>query len=276
MQMNVGIVIIHTAEGMREKFANAAAQGFHHCQLVSWNPELWNDASAEEIIALREEFGIEITAFWCGWVGPKRWNFTEGPETLGIVPVAYRAQRVQNLLDGAAYARKLGVQDVVTHMGFIPENMSDPNYPGVVAAVKCIALELRRFGQNLLFETGQETPVVLLRLFEEIDTGNLYVNLDTANLILYGKANPVDERDVFGDYVRGVHAKDGLYPTNGRELGQEVRGGEGKADFPRLLKGLKAHGFDGSLTIEREITGEQQTLDIIETQKYLNDLIAQL
>ena len=100
--MNVGIIIGQAAQGMRESFANAAAQGFHHCQLVSWNPALWTDKSAEEIKALSAEFGVEITAFWCGWEGPKRWNFTEGPETLGIVPVAYRAVRVQNLLDGAA------------------------------------------------------------------------------------------------------------------------------------------------------------------------------
>ena len=146
--MNVGIVIIQSHEGMREKFATAAAQGFKHCQLVSWDVTTWTEESVDVIKGLCEEFGIEITAFWCGWVGPKRWNFTEGPETLGIVPVAYRAQRVQNLLDGAAYAKKLGVKDVVTHMGFIPENMSDPNYPGVVAAVKCIAQELKRNEQN--------------------------------------------------------------------------------------------------------------------------------
>ncbi len=274
--MNVGIIISHSAEGMREKFANASAQGFHHCQLTSWNPALWTDEKMEELKQLTAEYGVEITAFWCGWAGPKRWNFTEGPETLGIVPVAYRGMRVQNLLDGAAFADKLGIKDVVTHMGFIPENMTDPNYPGVVAAVKVIALDLKRREQNLLFETGQETPVVLLRLFEEINTGNLYVNLDPANLMMYGKANPVDALDVFGDYVRGVHAKDGLYPTNGRELGHEVKVGTGKANFPALLKGLKEHGFDGSLTIEREISGDQQLIDIRETQTYLQGLIDQL
>ena len=274
--MNVGIIISHSAEGMREKFANASAQGFHHCQLTSWNPALWTDEKLEELKQLTAEYGVEITAFWCGWAGPKRWNFTEGPETLGIVPVAYRGMRVQNLLDGAAFADKLGIKDVVTHMGFIPENMTDPNYPGVVAAVKVIALDLKRREQNLLFETGQETPVVLLRLFEEINTGNLYVNLDPANLMMYGKANPVDSLDVFGDYVRGVHAKDGLYPTNGRELGHEVKVGTGKANFPALLKGLKEHGFDGSLTIEREISGDQQLIDIRETQAYLQGLIDQL
>ena len=110
--------------------------------------------------------------------------------------------------------------------------MTDPAWPGVVMAVKAIAMNLKRNGQNLLFETGQETPVVLLRLFETVGTGNLYVNLDPANLILYGKGNPVDSLDVFC--------------------------------------------FDGSLTIEREISGEQQIKDILETKKYLEDLIAQL
>ncbi len=274
--MNVGIIIRHCDEGLRHVFETAAKNGFHHGQLVSWDPALWTDEMASRIPALQREFDIELTAFWCGWAGPKFWNFTEGPETLGIVPVAYRAARVQNLIDGAAFARRLGIKDVVTHMGFIPENMTDPNYSGVRAAVMAVARDLKRNGQNLLFETGQETPVVLLRLFEEIATGNLYVNLDPANFILYGKANPVDALDMLGDYVRGVHAKDGFYPTNGRELGHEVKVGTGKVNFPALLKELKKHGYDGSLTIEREIEGEQQTKDILETQKYLNDLIAAL
>ena len=275
--MNVGIIIRHCGgEALRKGFEDAAAQGFRHCQLVSWEPQYWTDENAEEVKALTRETGIEITAFWCGWTGPRFWNFTEGPETLGIVPVAYRAQRVQDLLNGAAYARKLGIENVVTHMGFIPENMTDPAWPGVVAATKAIALNFKQNGQNLLFETGQETPVVLLRLIQEVDSGNLFINLDPANLIQYGKANPVDALDVIGDYVRGVHAKDGFYPTNGRELGEEVKVGTGKVNFPVFLKELKAHGYDGSLTIEREIEGEQQIKDILETQKYLNDLITKL
>ena len=275
--MNVGIIIRHSGgEEMRKGFADAAVRGFGHCQLVSWDPQYWTKENAEEVNALSREYGVEITAFWCGWEGPRFWNFTEGPETLGIVPLAYRAQRVKNLMDGAAYARLLGVRDVVTHMGFIPENMSDPAFPGVVAAIKAVARELKRFGQNLLFETGQETPVVLLRVIETVNTGNLYVNLDPANLILYGKANPVDALDVIGDYVRGVHAKDGFYPTNGRELGREVKVGAGKVNFPVFLRALKAHGFDGSLTIEREIEGDEQIRDILETQQYLNELIRQL
>lgn len=274
--MNVGISINHRAEDMERAFADAAAQGFRHAQLISWSPELWTGGEAARIRAASRDSGVEITAFWCGWTGPKAWNFVDGPETLGIVPAAYRAVRVQNLLDGAAFARALGVRDVVTHMGFIPENMSDPNYPGVCAAVASLARSLGQEGQNLLFETGQETPVVLRRLFEDVGGGNLFVNLDPANLIMYGKGNPVDAMDVFGDYVRGVHAKDGRYPIDGAHLGEEVKVGTGKVDFPALLRALKAHGFDGSLTIEREISGEQQRRDIAETQRYLEALIAAL
>lgn len=62
--------------------------------------------------------------------------------------------------------------------------------------MRTVAEHLKKNGQCLLFETGQETPVTMLRCFEAVGTDNLYVNLDTANLILYGKANPADALDV--------------------------------------------------------------------------------
>ncbi|MBQ1945737.1 MAG: sugar phosphate isomerase/epimerase [Clostridia bacterium] len=274
--MNVGICI-RLQDGLwQEQLRHATANGIHHCQLVGWLPEYWNDEMAETIKREFAAANMEITAFWCGWVGPKKWNFTEGPETLGIVPVTYRHVRIQNLLSGAAFARKLGLKDVITHMGFIPENASDPNYPGVRAAVRYLAEELKKNDQNLLFETGQETPVTLLRLIEEVGTGNLFINLDPANLIVYGKANPIDAMDVFGAYVRGVHAKDGTYPTNGNDLGPEVKVGCGKVNFPAFIKALKEHGYDGSITIEREIKGEQQLIDIVDTKHYLENIFATL
>lgn len=271
--MNIGILIDHESGRLAERFERAQAMGFRHCQLCGWTPALWTDDEARRVRALCDAHDITITAYWCGWSGPRQWNFIDGPETLGLVPVAYRAARMRDLLDGAAFARKLGVTDVVSHMGFVPENPSDPSYPGFCAAVRHVARALKDAGQSLLFETGQETPTALLRLFEDVGTGNLYVNLDPANLVMYGKANPVDALDTIGDYVRGVHAKDGRYPTNGRELGLEVPLGAGKVDFPALIRGLRAHGFDGSLTIEREIDGEQQLKDIRDAQAYLRGLL---
>jgi sugar phosphate isomerase/epimerase len=128
-------------------------------------------------------------------------------------------------------------------------------------------------GQDFLFETGQETPVTLLRAIQDLGEKGLGINLDPANLLMYGKANPVDSLDVFGKYVMGIHGKDGLYPTNGRELGREVPLGEGRVDFPRFIAKLKEIGYPGDITIEREIDGDEQRRDIIAAKALLEELI---
>lgn len=72
------------------------------------------------------------------------------------------------------------------------------------------------------FETGQETPITLLLTIQDIGLDNLGINLDPANLLMYGKGNPQDAVYMYGDYIRGVHIKDELYPTDGRRLGKET------------------------------------------------------
>lgn len=275
--MNIGICVRQTEKDkMANSFAALAAEGIHFCQLVSWEPELWTEENRDVILSAVQKYDITISAFWCGWVGPHTWDFYEGQESLGLVPPAYRFARMQNLIEGANFAKTLGITDVVSHMGFIPENPYDANYHGLISAIRTVAQNLKNNDQYLLFETGQETPVTMLRAFDDIGTGNLGVNLDTANLIMYGKANPVDSLDVFGQYVRNVHAKDGCYPTNGRDLGPEVKLGTGKVDFPAFFRKLKNLGYDGHVTIEREISGKQQILDIRESIVYLKELFKTL
>ncbi len=271
--MQIGVCVHHNAMKTREAFQKMTESGFSCCQLVSWNPTLWTDEEAEHILSAAKEFGVTITAFWCGYTGPVIWNFYEGQETLGLVPVAYRHQRMNELLAGAAFAKKLGVSDVVTHVGYLPENPCDPNFAGVVVCIRHIADKLKESNQNFLFETGQETPVTLLRTIEEIERDNVFINLDTANLILYGKGNPVDALDVFGKYVKGLHCKDGRFPTNGRELGEEVPIGEGKANLRAVIQKLHALSYTGTLTIEREIEGAQQDVDILNARALLQSYI---
>jgi L-ribulose-5-phosphate 3-epimerase len=131
-------------------------------------------------------------------------------------------------------------------------------------------------GQAFWFETGQETPITLLRAIQDVGMDNLGINLDPANLLAYGKGNPVDALDILGPYVKGVHAKDGEYPTDPRELGAEKPLGEGRVDFPTLIAKLKALGYTGALTIEREITGPQQIADIKAGKVYLESILASL
>ena len=275
--MKIGVCVnFDDIDVMSRKFKDLKSEGFDNCQLISWRPELWTDDNLEIIKKLIKENGITVSAFWCGWEGPCVWNFYDGQITLGLVPPEYRTMRIKNLCDGADFAHRLGVKNVVTHMGFIPENPNDPQFAPFCVAVRQVAEHLKKNGQNLLFETGQETPVTMLRCFEKVGMDNLGVNLDTANVILYGKANPVDALDVFGKYVMNIHAKDGLYPTNGHELGREVRIGDGKVDFKALFKKLHELGYDSYVTIEREIEGEQQISDIRHAKKYLGDIIAEV
>jgi sugar phosphate isomerase/epimerase len=271
MNNPVGVIVGLPAGG--PVLGSASEMGLKVVQLCCWNETLFTSARAAEIRAEADAAGITITSLWAGWPGPTVWDFVDGPLTLGLVPAEYRAERVAALKKAGEFARVLGVPAIVTHLGFIPENAKDPLFEEVVAAVRDIAEFLKGMGLEFWFETGQETPVTMLRLIQQVGTGNLGINLDPANLILYGKANPIDALDVFGPHVRSIHAKDGLYPTDPMKLGHEVKVGEGKVRFPEFVKRLGEIGFDGAFIIEREISGEQQRRDIADTIGYLEALL---
>ncbi len=247
--------------------------GLPCAQLCSWDKNLCGLDLARKVKRTATECSIRLTAMWGGYSGPAAWNFTRGPVTLGLVPVTYRAMRIEELCRWADFAAEAGAPALITHCGFLPENMTDPEFEGVAVAIEQVAKYCKNLGLGFWFETGQETPVVILRFFEEVGLDNLGVNLDPANLLLYGKGNPIDALYVFGKYVRAIHAKDGLPPTDGRHLGREVKVGEGFVRYPQFIPALLDCGFDGDLTIEREISGEQQNRDIRDTITYLEGLL---
>lgn len=261
--MEIGV--INALRNGGKCFDHVEQFGLKVCQLTVWDLSLATPEVAEVVKAESARTGVRVCAVWGGWSGPAKWNFTEGPITLGIVPEQHRAQRIEELKKSADFAVAIGVKNLITHVGFIPENMTDPEYPAVVDAIREIAQYCKDRGLQFWFETGQETPVVLLRTIEHVGTGNLGINLDPANLILYGKANPIDALDVFGQYVTNIHVKDGLYPTDGDHLGKEVPAGQGKVRFPEFIARLKEIGYVGELIIEREISGDEQARDIRKT-----------
>jgi len=246
--------------------------GFPTCQVVCWNVNLYDKDVAHRLKQAAEKHNIEITTIWAGLPGKYVWNFIDGPSTIGLVPPRTRRTRLKALKKASDFAHDVGVESVTTHAGFIPENPKDPIYTSLIDVLKEVARFCGENEQSFWFETGQETPVTLLRTIEDVRAENLGVNLDPANLLMYGKANPVDALDLIGRYVRGVHAKDGEYPTNGRELGKEKTIGQGLVNFPVLISELKSLGYEGALTIEREISGPQQIEDIKKAKIFLEEL----
>ena len=276
--MKVGVMVPHErGEEMQGRFAAIRREGFSSCQLVSWDPALWTEENAQAVQTACRDTGVTLSAFWCGWEGRRVWDFYEGQLTLGLVPADYRVERLKMLMEGSDFAKKIHVTDFATHVGYMPENPYDPKYEEVLVACKAIVEKCKENGQNFLFETGQETPVTLKRAIQDIEKvlgkGNVGINLDPANLIMYGKANPVDALEVFGEYVRGIHGKDGMYPTDGHSLGAEVPLGQGKVNYPAFIAKLKEIGYEGDITIEREISGEEQKKDIIMAKEVLDKLI---
>jgi len=268
--MRLGLMI-HTGRDPEAALRKVRGLGFPTCQVGI------DDYDAEmerRFQAAVEATGIEVTTLVTLGKGPMVWDFDQGPQTIGLVPIKYRRERADHLKRASDFAKKVGIPAIHTHCGFIPENPNDPVFADVVQVIREVASHAKGNGQMFLYETGQETPITLLRTIREVGLDNQGINLDTANLILYGKGNPVDALDVIGPLVRGLHAKDGLYPTDPHKLGAEVPIGQGKVDFPRLIARLRELNYRGAITIEREIEGTQQTEDVRKAKAYLEGLIA--
>ena len=240
------------------------------CQVVVGETD--GDTAAKLRRAL-DEYSVEATSAVCTGPGPETYDFYRGPLTIGLVPREYRERRIARMKQVSDFAAKAIIPAVQGHCGFIPENPNDPLYSETVDAIRTVAAYCRHNGQQFRCETGQETPITLVRAIRDVGLDNVGVNFDAANLILYGKANPVDAVDVLAPYIQGVHAKDGLYPTDPKQLGKEVPIGEGRVNFPVLIEKLKKIGYRNPLTIEREISGEKQTADVLAAKAYLERLV---
>ena len=225
---------------------------------------------------LTAKYNITVTTVEVVRPEPLEWNFLKGPSTIGLVPPKYRAARMDALRQVSDFAKALGVEQVQTHCGFIPEDPADALYPEAVEAIKKVAQHCHENGQYFLMETGQETPTTMSRMIRDVAMPNLAVGLDTANLILYGKANPVDAVDILGPHIRSIHAKDGKWPTNPSELGEEVKIGEGLVNFREVFTKLHKVGYKGVVTIERETSGPQQIEDVRDEKIYLEKILHQV
>jgi L-ribulose-5-phosphate 3-epimerase len=244
--------------------------GFETCQLSVSD---YSPAKAAEVKNAIKKYSIRPNALICMGPGKMVWNFTEGPSTIGIVPRATRPERMKRLNEGIKFCAAAGIPAVHSHFGFIPENPGDPLYGELIELLKELGTNAKKEGVNIFCETGQETPTTLQRAIEDAGTGNIYVNYDTANMALYGKANPLDGLKMLSKYVRSLHAKDGHYPTNPKQLGKEVPIPQGIVNFPAVISFLKEIDFKGEIIIECEISGSNNDY-IVQTRKYLEGLIA--
>jgi len=195
-------------------------------------------------------------------------------ETVGFVPRETRREREQRTLQACDFAKAVGASGVATHIGFVPEDRSSEDYEAVRDVVRRICDRCGELGLTFALETGQESAAALKQFIEDVDRINLGINFDPANMILYGSGEPLEALEMVKDWVITVHCKDGVWPKQPGQLGEERPLGQGDVGMDRFVAKLKEIAYKGPLTIEREITGEQQRKDIQEAIALLNRLRA--
>jgi len=253
-------------------FKRMQSFGIPTCQLHCGSEhvdEMFNPKKVKEAVA---STGMEISAITAGFDG-QAYDLVNGPATLGLVPPQLRSVRVPLMKHFSDVVSEIGIRDIVCHIGFIPDDELSPTYVSFIEMMRGLCEHMKRNGQNALVETGCELPSTLRRTIHDVGTGNLFVNFDTANVILYGMANPIDCVELFGEYILGCHMKDGVWPNRDEALGHETPLGEGKVNFPIVIRRMKEKGFRGPFTIEREVSGPAQDEGIRQAIALLDPLI---
>jgi len=245
--------------GLGVKLEVARELGVPTIQLHAPHQATRTQASADAFLRKLKDYGITLTCVFGGFEGKSYADIPTVARTVGLVPPATRAARTQEMKEIADFARLLGCSTVALHIGFVPHDRSLPLYQEVLAVAREVCDHCAQNGQALHLETGQETADDLLQFIHDVGRNNLFINFDPANMILYGTGEPIAALKKVGRYVKSVHCKDGKWAKNpGKEWGQEVPLGAGDVGMENYLRTLKEIGYDGPLTIEREIPQEPE------------------
>ena len=232
---------------------------------------------AEEVADRFADAGIQVTVVYCGFPGESYASIPIVRDTVGLVPPATRKERLADTLAIADFTSWMGAPAIGIHVGFVSEDWESDDFAGVVEVLRTVCDHCAGLGLRVHLETGQETADTLFHLLETVERGNLGVNFDPANMILYGSGEPLEALRKVGDYVWSCHAKDGTWSDQpGVEWGKEVPLGQGDVNIERFVGILDEIGYDGPLTIEREISGAKQIEDIRAGIEYLNQVKARL
>jgi len=261
-RMPIG-VFTSVGAGLGASLEAVKEMGADNVQLHAPPAEYRSAEHARKIAAQFKEAGIDITLVFCGYAGESYETIPIVRETVGLVPSATRDERIRQTWQIADFAAAVGAPGIGLHVGFISEDWASDEFRQVVQALKGICEYCSGIGIGVNLETGQESAETLLHVLEEVGRENLGVNFDPANMILYGSGEPLEALRKVGPHVRSCHCKDAVWSDEpGKTWGVEVPLGEGDVGIEEFIKTLDSLGYDGPLTIEREITGEQQARDI--------------
>ncbi len=280
--MKIGVIVESFRLPFKEAVKKAAEVGASGIQVYATFGELAYDSMTadkiKEVNSIVEDSGLVISAL-CGDFGT---GFADAEHNDFYVD---RSKRVLEL------ALKLNTSVVTTHIGTVPEEECEKKEI-MRKACRELALYGDSIGASFAVETGPEKGKVLGEFLDSLEAGGVRVNFDPANLVMVAGDRPENALKYLGKYIVHTHAKDGIkLDGNLRKdikitIGEEALGhdqllgmgqsfielplGTGDVDFDTYLPALAATGFDGFLTIEREV-GETPEKDIRHAADFLRE-----
>lgn len=259
-----------------KKAAQCGAQGIQvYATRGAMSPVELVGAKRKEFLDLVKSNGLVISAL-CGDLGGG-----------GFIHKDLNRDRVDYSKKILDMAKELETNVVTTHIGVVPNDPNHDRYKIMQEACYELAEYADSIDAHFAVETGPETSLVLKGFLDSLNSTGVGVNLDPANLVMVTGDDPVQAVHNLKKYIVHTHAKDGkqiFYKDPEIVYGIkkdvivtedsfiEVPLGEGSVDWPNYLKALVDIGFDGFLTIEREV-GDNPEKDIRTAVEFLNNLM---
>lgn len=188
---------------------------------------------------------------------------------LGLTNPTTNEEVVSKSIKCVDLAVDLGVTVITTHIGHLPDDSQSKPWIACYEAVCELAGYAERYGVVFATETGPEEAEVLGRFLDSIPSSGIGVNYDPANFIINGY-ECLEGVEILKEYIVHTHAKDAVYGKKG-DYGREVPLNEGDVNFREYVRRLDAIGYDGFLTVEREV-GDNPIQDIIAAVEFLREL----
>jgi L-ribulose-5-phosphate 3-epimerase len=204
---------------------------------------------------------IEIVSGMVTTVGEDYTTMESIRLTGGIVPDNTWEENWENIQSIARIAQSMHIRLVTFHAGFLPHDERDPEFAKLLHRLRLVADLFAASNIELGLETGQETASSLDAFLQQLQRGNVGVNFDPANLILYDKGNPIEALRQLGPWLKQCHIKDANRTRVSGTWGEEVPAGTGQVNWPEFFMTCTQVGFAGNLCIERE-AGNQRLEDI--------------
>lgn len=286
--MKIGVIVEMLRQPLRDGIRTAAEIGCQGIQTYGINEEFnlldRTPAEARDLAKYIRDCGLELVSVAGDMPGHGYTRAAEAPA---------RIAKVKTIID---MALEMDCRIITNHIGVVPTDANDPEYAVLLDALGQVTGYAAAKGSAIAIETGPERSTVLQRLLADVNSPALGINLDPANLAMVQNEDAVEAVNNLAGHIIHTHAKDGIhlqdcdakmvydaFAEGGFEallektgkLFEEVPLGAGQIRWDAYLAALKASGYDGFLTIEREVGGDPRA-DIAMAVNFLKEKLAVL